>query len=136
MAWGNVQGDISMIDRSDPHQIASIIPPNNPNYPDFPNGRTFTRYQDMEYYYNKHGFWFGRRDLLRVYLEITINKKTQTLFDYWIDGNLDGTIAWPNDQVKDLVPEAIQKQVKEQIAKIIELAEGDYPLMIHLLRKV
>lgn len=129
-----LSGEIYTIDRSDPYENVVYIPKNNPNYPEFPDGKHMNRIENMEYTVKKHKLthWFGRRDLLRVSLYGKCNGKEREIYSYWIDGKLDGSIDWPSKEIEKLVSPTIKKEVEAIIQRILKAGEK-YPLMLSLL---
>jgi len=132
-----IEGEAYIIDRSNPHQIVSICPPNNPNFPEFPEGFQHSRIQDMRFRGNKHGVWFGRRDILRIRLvqKSKDGRQERVIVDCFLDAYIDGTIdTFAHPEAIPYITDNMRKEVKAVVDRIIESAK-EYPEMLYLLKK-
>lgn len=111
-----------VIDRSDPNQIVCIIPKNNPHYPEFPNGKSLTRIEDI-----RLRKWVGRSDLGLV--NKIINNKV--IDQYCVYGRKNGKIIWGD--YRRYFSKKEQIELHEIVERIIK-ASKEYPEMLDYLQ--
>lgn len=133
------KGEISVIDRSNPHDIVVIYPK---GHKEFPEGKSMTRIEEMRHLQAKNGFWYGRIDCLHMYLDIvetTIDdkgnktEKSQQVFNHFIDMDINGKLCC-DASLHRYIPSAIKTELGKIRMRIFE-ASKKYPEMLKYLRK-
>ena len=117
---------VFVIDRSDLSKHSTFIPPNNPNYPQYPNGKSFTYLEEIRTFPNR--YW--RKDIGLVNL-CFVNGETESLtIDADTNGNL---VAW-NKDVLNYFTKQQMKEMKTIAKKMADIAKSTPEMNVFLVK--